>query len=66
MAFPNVYAHRKVAETSAKSCDVCYRPTSSVLITSDSKAGSEISSGLLRLELTAVPARTFSTYVQSI
>ncbi|VBB80648.1 Putative protein of unknown function [Podospora comata] len=37
MAFPNEYTHRKVAETSAKSCEICYKPSSSVLITSDSK-----------------------------
>ncbi|KAK3385629.1 VPS4-associated protein 1 [Podospora didyma] len=37
MAFPNVYTHRKVAETSAKSCEICYRPSTSVLITTDNK-----------------------------
>ncbi|KAL2260854.1 hypothetical protein VTK26DRAFT_5036 [Humicola hyalothermophila] len=37
MAFPNVYMHRKVAETSAKPCDICFKPSSSVLITSDNK-----------------------------
>ncbi|KAK4175820.1 VPS4-associated protein 1 [Triangularia setosa] len=37
MAFPNDYTHRKVSETAAKSCEICYRPSSSVLITSDSK-----------------------------
>ncbi|KAK4641384.1 hypothetical protein QC761_502390 [Podospora bellae-mahoneyi] len=37
MAFPNKYTHRKVAETSAKSCEICYKPSSSVLITPDSK-----------------------------
>ncbi|KAK0737836.1 VPS4-associated protein 1 [Schizothecium vesticola] len=37
MSFPNVYAHRKVAETSAKSCDICFKPSTSVLITTDSK-----------------------------
>ncbi|KAF4122037.1 Pfam:DUF1742 [Geosmithia morbida] len=35
--FPNVYTHRKVAESSAKACDVCYKPSSSVLITPDKK-----------------------------
>ncbi|KAL2125728.1 hypothetical protein VTJ04DRAFT_2093 [Mycothermus thermophilus] len=37
MSFPNVYTHRKVAETKAKSCDICYRLSSSVLITPDNK-----------------------------
>ncbi|PKS13046.1 hypothetical protein jhhlp_000387 [Lomentospora prolificans] len=32
MQFPNVYAHRKVAETASKGCDICYRPTTSVLL----------------------------------
>lgn len=35
--FPNIYTHRKVAETAAKSCDICYKPSSSVLITPDKK-----------------------------
>ncbi|KAG6000279.1 hypothetical protein E4U54_001479 [Claviceps lovelessii] len=35
--FPNLYTHRKVAETAAKACDVCYKPSSSVLITADKK-----------------------------
>lgn len=37
VTFPNLYTHRKVAETKAKSCDICYRLTSSVLITPDNK-----------------------------
>ncbi|KAL2158716.1 hypothetical protein VTH06DRAFT_4198 [Thermothelomyces fergusii] len=37
MSFPNVYTHRKVAETKAKSCDICYKLSSSVLITPDNK-----------------------------
>ncbi|SPQ24162.1 7faa1837-63ea-4474-aaaa-2b525d434eeb [Thermothielavioides terrestris] len=37
MAFPNVYTHRKVAETKAKSCDICFKLSSSVLITPDNK-----------------------------
>ncbi|KAG6038822.1 hypothetical protein E4U41_003608, partial [Claviceps citrina] len=35
--FPNLYTHRKVADTAAKACDVCYKPSSSVLITADKK-----------------------------
>lgn len=37
MSFPNIYTHRKVAETKAKSCDVCFKISSSVLITPDNK-----------------------------
>ncbi|GKT50796.1 UPF0590 protein [Colletotrichum spaethianum] len=37
MSFPNIYTHRKVAETAAKGCDVCYRATSSVLVASEKK-----------------------------
>ncbi|PFH58526.1 hypothetical protein XA68_13569 [Ophiocordyceps unilateralis] len=35
--FPNLYTHRKVAESSAKACDICYKPSTSVLITADNK-----------------------------
>ncbi|KAK7426264.1 hypothetical protein QQZ08_007294 [Neonectria magnoliae] len=35
--FPNVYHHRRVAEAASKACDVCYKPSSSVLITPDKK-----------------------------
>ncbi|KAM7183879.1 hypothetical protein V8F33_013330 [Rhypophila sp. PSN 637] len=37
MSFPNIYTHRRVAETAAKSCDICFRLSSSVLITPDNK-----------------------------
>ncbi|KAL2131514.1 hypothetical protein VTI74DRAFT_4935 [Chaetomium olivicolor] len=33
--FPNEYIHRKVAQASAKACDVCFKLTTSVLITPD-------------------------------
>jgi hypothetical protein len=33
----NIWHHRKVAETAAKGCTVCYKPSSSVLITPDNK-----------------------------
>ena len=36
-ALENIWHHRKVAETSSKSCFICYKPSSSVLITPDSK-----------------------------
>lgn len=35
MSVPNVWHHRKVAETSAKGCEICYKPSTSVLITPD-------------------------------
>ncbi|PSR92056.1 VPS4-associated protein 1 [Coniella lustricola] len=31
--FPNVYTHRKVADTASKSCAICYKLSTSVLIT---------------------------------
>ncbi|WDK22034.1 hypothetical protein CGRA01v4_13324 [Colletotrichum graminicola] len=37
MSFANIYTHRKVAETAAKGCDVCYRATSSVLVAAENK-----------------------------
>lgn len=33
----NIWHHRKVAETAAKGCMVCYKPSTSVLITPDNK-----------------------------
>ena len=38
MSFPNVYAHRKVADTAKRGCDICYRATSSVLLSEGSDA----------------------------
>lgn len=35
--FPNIYNHRKVAEASSKACDICYKMSTSVLITPDKK-----------------------------
>ncbi|MCJ1452681.1 hypothetical protein MMC28_003024 [Mycoblastus sanguinarius] len=37
MALVNVWHLRRVAEASSKPCDICYKPTSSVLITPDNK-----------------------------
>lgn len=37
MSTPNVYHLRRVAPTSAKPCYVCYKPTSSCLITPDNR-----------------------------
>lgn len=35
MALVNIWHLRKVAEAAAKPCDICYKPTTSVLITPD-------------------------------
>ncbi|KAK8107562.1 uncharacterized protein PG998_009575 [Apiospora kogelbergensis] len=35
MSLPNVWHHRKVADSSAKGCDLCYKPSTSVLVTPD-------------------------------
>ncbi|KAF2737304.1 DUF1742-domain-containing protein, partial [Polyplosphaeria fusca] len=37
MVLQNVWHHRRVAESSAKACWICYKPSSSVLITPDNK-----------------------------
>jgi hypothetical protein len=37
MSLQNVWHHRHVAEASAKACWICYKPSSSVLITPDKK-----------------------------
>ncbi|KAF5859068.1 hypothetical protein ETB97_003449 [Aspergillus alliaceus] len=37
LSFQNIYHLRRVADTAAKSCYVCYKPSSSVLITPDNK-----------------------------
>ncbi|KAH8821213.1 VPS4-associated protein 1 [Xylogone sp. PMI_703] len=37
MSFTNVYTHRKVAENAAKACEICYKPSTSVLVSSDNK-----------------------------
>ncbi|RFU25422.1 hypothetical protein B7463_g10905, partial [Scytalidium lignicola] len=37
MSFPNVYFHRKVADNAAKSCEICYKPSSSVMVTPENK-----------------------------
>lgn len=37
MSLQNTWHHRKVADTAAKACFVCYKPSSSVLITPDNK-----------------------------
>lgn len=37
MAFQNIYHHRKVAATSSKPCEICYKPSTSVLTTPENK-----------------------------
>ncbi|KAJ5105425.1 hypothetical protein NUU61_002772 [Penicillium alfredii] len=37
MSLTNVYHLRRVADTSAKACFICYKPSTSVLITPDNK-----------------------------
>ncbi|KAF7589140.1 hypothetical protein BBP40_004710 [Aspergillus hancockii] len=37
MSLQNIYHLRRVADTAAKSCYICHKPSSSVLITSDNK-----------------------------
>jgi len=36
-SFPNIYTHRKVAETASKACEICYKPSTSVLVTAENK-----------------------------
>jgi len=43
---PNIWYHRRVADSAAKSCWICYKPSTSVLITPDNKVSS--GSSLLR------------------
>lgn len=40
MSLQNVWHHRKVADNAAKACDICYKPSTSVLITPDNKVKS--------------------------
>jgi hypothetical protein len=37
MSLKNIWHHRKVADGSAKACWICYKPSTSVLITPDNK-----------------------------
>lgn len=38
-SFANIYTHRKVADTASKACEICYRPSTSVLVASENKVG---------------------------
>lgn len=42
MSLPNVWHLRRVADTAAKACFVCYKPSASVLITPDNKVGAAL------------------------
>ncbi|KAI0113559.1 VPS4-associated protein 1 [Nemania sp. FL0031] len=33
MSVPNIWHHRKVADTAAKGCEICFKPSTSVLVT---------------------------------
>ncbi|KZZ92354.1 hypothetical protein AAP_03009 [Ascosphaera apis ARSEF 7405] len=37
MPLQNIWHHRRVADHSAKACEICYKPSTSVLITPDNK-----------------------------
>ncbi|KAI2611131.1 DUF1742-domain-containing protein [Hypoxylon fragiforme] len=37
MSFPNIWHHRKVADTSAKACELCFKPSTSVLFNPENK-----------------------------
>lgn len=43
-SFPNIYTHRKVADTASKACEICYKPSTSVLVTPENKVKSKPSS----------------------
>ncbi|KAH7356710.1 VPS4-associated protein 1 [Rhexocercosporidium sp. MPI-PUGE-AT-0058] len=36
-SFANIYIHRKVADTASKACEICYRPSTSVMVAPDNK-----------------------------
>ena len=38
-SFQNIYTHRKVADTASKACEICYKPSTSVLVAPDNKVG---------------------------
>lgn len=37
MSLPNIWYLRRVADTATRACYICYKPSSSVLITPDNK-----------------------------
>lgn len=36
-SFANIYTHRKVADTASKPCEICYRPSTSVMVAPENK-----------------------------
>ncbi len=48
MSFPNIWHLRRVADTASKACYICYKPSSSVLITPDSKVSINEVNGIAR------------------
>ncbi|RDL37794.1 Uncharacterized protein BP5553_05227 [Venustampulla echinocandica] len=36
-SFPNIYSHRRVADAATKPCEICYKPSTSVLVTPENK-----------------------------
>ncbi|KAL2073204.1 hypothetical protein VTL71DRAFT_10528 [Oculimacula yallundae] len=36
-SFANIYTHRKVADTASKACEICYRPSTSVMVAPENK-----------------------------
>ncbi|TVY83124.1 UPF0589 protein [Lachnellula suecica] len=47
-SFPNVYTHRKVADTASKPCEICYKPSASVLVSPENKDFFYVCSGHLK------------------
>ena len=56
-ALPNVWNLRTVAEASTKSCYICYKPTTAVLITSDNKV--RLAALLERVPILLIPAMNY-------
>ncbi|CZT10651.1 uncharacterized protein RAG0_15074 [Rhynchosporium agropyri] len=36
-SFANIYTHRKVADTASKACEICYRPSTSVMVAPENR-----------------------------
>ncbi|KAG9242609.1 VPS4-associated protein 1 [Calycina marina] len=54
-SFPNVYTHRKVSETSSKACEICYKPSTSVLVTPENKDFFYVCAGHLKDRVFCTP-----------
>ena len=61
--FENTYHHRKVAENATKPCNICFKPTSSVLITPNNKVQQTLPFLIIRHSFWF---RISSTYVSAI